>query len=120
MRELGLFGATIGQQWGGLGLSASTYARIVARIAEAWMAPTGIFNSHLIMAAAVERFGTPEQKAQFLPRFATGELRGGLAAETDGRIGRAVACGMRRRVRRRLAPGLVRTAGLSDVRIRHD
>jgi alkylation response protein AidB-like acyl-CoA dehydrogenase len=78
MKELGLFGATIGRQYGGLGLSASTYARLVTLIASAWMAPTGIFNSHLIMAACVERFGTDEQKMQFLPRFATGELRGGL------------------------------------------
>ena len=78
MQELGLFGATIGTEWGGLGLSASTYAKVVAVISEAWMAPTGIFNSHLIMAACVERFGTPEQQQRFLPRFATGELRGGL------------------------------------------
>ncbi len=79
MKELGLFGATIGPQYGGLGLSASTYARLVTLISSAWMAPTGIFNSHLIMAACVERFGTEEQKKHFLPRFATGELRGGLA-----------------------------------------
>jgi alkylation response protein AidB-like acyl-CoA dehydrogenase len=78
MKELGLFGATIGQEWGGLGLSASTYARLVTRISQAWMAPTGIFNSHLIMAACVERNGTEAQKAHFLPRFATGELRGGI------------------------------------------
>jgi len=78
MKELGLFGATISPEYGGLGLNASLYARIVARICEAWMAPTGIFNSHLIMAACVERFGTDEQKAKFLPRFATGELRGGI------------------------------------------
>jgi alkylation response protein AidB-like acyl-CoA dehydrogenase len=78
MKELGLFGATISRQYGGLGLSASTYARLVTLIASAWMAPTGIFNSHLIMAACVERFGTDAQKMQFLPRFATGELRGGL------------------------------------------
>jgi alkylation response protein AidB-like acyl-CoA dehydrogenase len=78
MKELGLFGATIGQQWGGLGLSASAYARIVTRISQAWMAPTGIFNSHLIMAACVERNGTEEQKRTWLPRFATGELRGGI------------------------------------------
>ncbi len=78
MQDLGLFGATIGTEWGGLGLSASTYAKLVAIISEAWMAPTGIFNSHLIMAACVERFGTIEQKQRFLPRFATGELRGGL------------------------------------------
>jgi len=78
MKELGLFGATIGQEWGGLGLSASAYARIVTRISQAWMAPSGIFNSHLIMAACVERNGTEEQKRTWLPRFATGELRGGI------------------------------------------
>jgi len=78
MKELGLFGATISPEYGGLGLSASTYAQIVARIAKAWMAPVGIFNSHLIMAACVQRGGTEVQKQRFLPRFATGELRGGL------------------------------------------
>ena len=78
MKELGLFGATIGREYGGLGLCASTYARVVTLISAAWMAPTGIFNSHLIMAACVERFGTEAQKKHFLPRFATGELRGGL------------------------------------------
>ena len=78
MKELGLFGATISQDYGGLGLTAGTYSKIVALIAEAWMAPTGIFNSHLIMASCVERFGTPVQKAHFLPLFARGELRGGL------------------------------------------
>jgi alkylation response protein AidB-like acyl-CoA dehydrogenase len=61
-----------------MGLAASTYARIVTTVARAWMAPVGIFNSHLIMAACVERHGTAQQKARFLPRFATGELRGGL------------------------------------------
>lgn len=79
MKELGLFGATIGQQYGGLGLSASTYARIVERIGAVWMSLAGIFNSHLIMAAITERFGTEQQKQSFLPRFASGELRGGLA-----------------------------------------
>jgi len=79
MTELGLFGATIGQEWGGLGLPATTYARIVARIAGYWMAPTGIFNSHLICAHAIEKFGTPAQKAKWLPKMAAGELRGGLA-----------------------------------------
>jgi len=78
MKELGLFGATISPQYGGLGLSASVYAQIVARVAKAWMAPVGIFNSHLIMAACVQRFGTEAQRRRFLPRFATGELRGGL------------------------------------------
>ncbi len=79
MVELGLFGATIGQEYGGLGLPATTYGKIVARIASYWMAPTGIFNSHLIMALAIEKFGTPAQKAKWLPRMARGEIRGGLA-----------------------------------------
>jgi len=79
MRDLGLFGATVGREWGGLGLPAQTYSRIVSRISEVWMSLTGIFNSHLMMAAAVERFGTDAQKSRFLPRFASGELRGGLA-----------------------------------------
>ncbi len=79
MKEFGLFGATIAQEYGGLGLPAATYAKIVTTISEVWMSLTGIFNSHLIMSAAVERFGTEEQKRRFLPRFATGELRGALA-----------------------------------------
>jgi alkylation response protein AidB-like acyl-CoA dehydrogenase len=78
MKELGLFGATISPKYGGLGLPASTYAKIVIKISSVWMAPTGIFNSHLIMAAAIERFGTEAQKQKFLPRMATGALRGGI------------------------------------------
>ena len=53
MKELGLFGATIGTEYGGLGLSAWTYAQIVIKVAGVWMAPSGIFNSHLIVAAAI-------------------------------------------------------------------
>jgi alkylation response protein AidB-like acyl-CoA dehydrogenase len=79
MVDMGLFGATIGQQYGGLGLPATTYAKIVAKVSSYWMALTGIFNSHLIMAMAVEKFGTLEQKAKWLPKFASGEVRGGLA-----------------------------------------
>lgn len=79
MAEMGLFGATIAREYGGLGLPATTYAKLVARIASCWMALTGIFNSHLIMAAVVERFGTAEQKSLWLPRLASGEIRGGLA-----------------------------------------
>ena len=79
MRELGLFGATISPDYGGLGLPAGTYAKIVTRISEVWMSLTGIFNSHLIMSAAVQRFGTEDQKNHYLPRFASGEIRGGIA-----------------------------------------
>jgi alkylation response protein AidB-like acyl-CoA dehydrogenase len=79
MKSLGLFGATIPVEYGGLGLSATVYAKIVEKIAEVWMSLSGIFNSHLIMAACVSRLGTPDQKAEWLPRFASGEIRGGLA-----------------------------------------
>jgi alkylation response protein AidB-like acyl-CoA dehydrogenase len=78
MKELGLFGATIGEAYGGLGLSAWTYAQIVIKVASVWMAPSGIFNSHLIMAAAIERNGTDAQKAAYLPRMASGEYRGSI------------------------------------------
>jgi alkylation response protein AidB-like acyl-CoA dehydrogenase len=96
MKEMGLFGATIGQEYGGLGLPATTYAKIVTRISSYWMAITGIVNSHLMLAAAVERFGTEEQKQKWLPQFATGEVRGGLAltepdAGTDLQAIRTVA-----------------------------
>jgi alkylation response protein AidB-like acyl-CoA dehydrogenase len=79
LKALGLFGATIAPEFGGLGLPAVTYARIVERMSAVWMSVPGFFNSHLIMAAAVERRGTEEQKRRYLPRFASGELRGGLA-----------------------------------------
>jgi alkylation response protein AidB-like acyl-CoA dehydrogenase len=79
MRELGLFGATISQQYGGLGLPATTYSKIVMRISREWMAITGIFNSHLMLALAIERYGTEAQKKDWLPRLASGEVRGGLA-----------------------------------------
>jgi len=78
MKELGLFGATIGEEYGGLGLSAWTYAQIVIKVASVWMAPSGIFNSHLIAASAIERNGTEAQKRKYLPKMASGEIRGSL------------------------------------------
>jgi len=78
MKEMGLFGCTIAAEYGGLGLSTSTYAKIIERMSAVWMSISGIVNSHLIMAMVVQRNGTDEQKAEFLPRFATGELRGGV------------------------------------------
>jgi alkylation response protein AidB-like acyl-CoA dehydrogenase len=96
MKELGLFGATIATEYGGLGLSASTYAKLVMAMSSVWMAPVGIFNSHLIMAACVQRHGTEEQKRRWLPKFASGELRGGIGltepnAGTDLQAIRTVA-----------------------------
>jgi alkylation response protein AidB-like acyl-CoA dehydrogenase len=79
MKELGLFGAVIPEAYGGLGLPPSTYAKVIERIARVWMSVSGIINSHLIMAHIVARMGTEEQKQHFLPKFAAGEVRGGLA-----------------------------------------
>ena len=79
MKELGLFGALIEEEYGGLNLSASLYSKIVTLISEEWMSLSGIFNSHLMMAIIVQKFGTPKQKEYWLPKFATGEIRGGLA-----------------------------------------
>ena len=79
MREFGLFAATIPEEYGGLGLGASAYVRIVETIARAWMSLTGVVNTHLMVAELVRRFGTDEQRASFLPRLAAAELRGGLA-----------------------------------------
>jgi len=79
MKELGLFGATISPEYGGLGLSAELYGRIVTRISEVWMSLTGIFNSHLMMALLTERYGSEALKNKYLPKFASGEIRGGLA-----------------------------------------
>jgi alkylation response protein AidB-like acyl-CoA dehydrogenase len=88
MCEMGLYGALIDPEYGGLGLSATTYVKIVSRISEEWMSLTGFFNSHLMMAIIVQKFGTEAQKQYWLPKFAAGELRGGLgltepAAGTD-------------------------------------
>ncbi|HBK05567.1 MAG TPA: acyl-CoA dehydrogenase [Acetobacteraceae bacterium] len=79
MKEMGLFGAVIPPEYGGMGLRAQTYARIIERISTVWMSVAGIINSHLIMATIVNKSGTEAQKRAFLPRFASGELRGGLA-----------------------------------------
>ena len=79
MKQLGLFGATIPAEYGGLGLSFSTYARIIEELSRGWMSLSGVINSHLIMAFIIANAGTAEQKSRFLPGMATGEKRGGLA-----------------------------------------
>jgi alkylation response protein AidB-like acyl-CoA dehydrogenase len=96
MAELGLFGALIHPDYGGLGLSATTYSKIVTTISEEWMSLTGIFNSHLMMALVVQKFGTDKQRDYWLPKFAAAELRGGIGltepdAGTDLQAIRTVA-----------------------------
>jgi alkylation response protein AidB-like acyl-CoA dehydrogenase len=79
MKELGLFGATIPETYGGLGLSFISYARIMAELSRGWMSLAGVINSHLIMAYIIANHGSEEQKQRFLPAMASGEKRGGLA-----------------------------------------
>jgi alkylation response protein AidB-like acyl-CoA dehydrogenase len=79
MREFGLFGATIPVEYGGMGLRAAEYAAVVELISTVWMSLTGVINSHLMMAELITRYGTPDQRDTWLPKLASGELRGGLA-----------------------------------------
>lgn len=79
MKELGFFGLTIPEEYGGFGVDYVTYALVIEEITRHWMSVAGVINSHLIMAYIVEKNGTEEQKRKFLPKFATGEWRGGLA-----------------------------------------
>ena len=78
MKELGLFGAIIPEEYGGLALDVSTYALTIEEICRGWMSLSGILNSHLIMAYLVTTHGTQAQKEHFLPLMATGEKRGGI------------------------------------------
>ncbi len=84
MKELGLFGATIPVEYGGIGLDYLTYAMVCEELARGWMSIPGLINSHLIMAYIVRTFGTEAQKKKWLPEFAAGTKRGGLAlSEAD-------------------------------------
>ncbi|HET6794459.1 MAG TPA: acyl-CoA dehydrogenase family protein [Acidimicrobiales bacterium] len=94
LRQMGLFGATIGTEHGGLGLDVSTYARVVEELAAGWMSLTGVLNTHLIAATLIRLHGTDEQRRRWLPAMATGELRGALSlSEPDaGSDTRALRC----------------------------
>jgi alkylation response protein AidB-like acyl-CoA dehydrogenase len=78
LKELGLFGATIATEWGGLGLDYSTYARIVEELSRGWMSLVGVLNTHLMFAYALQNFGTQAQKERWLPQMALGEQRAAL------------------------------------------
>ena len=79
MKEMGLFGLTIPEEYGGLGESLLTYALVVEQIARGWMSVSGVINTHFIVAYMLTQHGTPEQKAKYLPRMAEGEVRGSFS-----------------------------------------
>jgi alkylation response protein AidB-like acyl-CoA dehydrogenase len=79
MKEMGLFGLTIPEEYGGLGESLLTYALVVEQIARGWMSVSGVINTHFIVAHMIKQHGTPEQQRYFLPKMATGEVRGSFS-----------------------------------------
>src|SRR6266705_3634325 len=79
MKEMGLFGLTIPEEFGGLGESLLTYALVVEQIARGWMSISGVINTHFIVAYLIAQHGTDEQKQRLLPRMATGEVRGAFS-----------------------------------------
>jgi alkylation response protein AidB-like acyl-CoA dehydrogenase len=84
MREMGLFGLTIAEEYGGLGESLLTYALVVEELSRGWMSISGIVNTHFIVAYLVSQHGSAEQKASLLPRMATGDLRGAFSMSEPG------------------------------------
>jgi len=84
MKELGLFGLTIPEEYGGLGESLLTYALVVEEIARGWMSVSGIVNTHFIVAYMLMQHGTEEQKQYYLPKMATGEVRGAFSMSEPG------------------------------------
>ena len=84
LKELGVFGLMIPEEYGGLGASLLTYALVVEEIARGWMSVSGVINTHFIVAYMVMQHGTQEQKDYYLPRMATGEVRGAFSMSEPG------------------------------------
>jgi alkylation response protein AidB-like acyl-CoA dehydrogenase len=98
MKEMGLFGLTIPEEYGGLGESLLTYALVVEQIARGWMSVSGVINTHFIVAHMLTQHGTDEQKRRYLPEMAAGEVRGSFSmSEPD--LGSDVAAIKTRAVR---------------------
>jgi alkylation response protein AidB-like acyl-CoA dehydrogenase len=84
MKELGLFGVTIPEEYGGMGLDLTTYAMIVEELSRGWISISGIVNTHFIGSYLLMKFGTDEQRETFLPKMATGEIRAAFSLSEPG------------------------------------
>ena len=84
LKELGIFGLTIPEEYDGLGESLLTYALCVEEIARGWMSVSGVINTHFIVAYMLMQHGTEEQKQKYLPKMATGEVRGAFSMSEPG------------------------------------
>lgn len=104
LKELGLFGLMIPEEYGGLGESLLTYALCVEEIARGWMSVSGIINTHFIVAYMLKQHGTQEQKDTFLPRMALGEVRGAFSMSEPAGLGRLGDQLQGRQGRRRVRP----------------
>jgi alkylation response protein AidB-like acyl-CoA dehydrogenase len=84
MREMGLFGLTVPEEFGGAGMDLMTYALVVAELSRGWMSLSGVINTHFMGVYLLTKHGTDEQKQRWLPRMATGELRAALSMSEPG------------------------------------
>jgi len=84
MKELGLFGVTLPEEYGGMGLDLTTYAMIVEELSRGWISISGIVNTHFIGSYLLMKFGSDEQKQKFLPKMATGEIRAAFSLSEPG------------------------------------
>jgi alkylation response protein AidB-like acyl-CoA dehydrogenase len=84
MAAMGLFGITVPEEYGGLGLDYTTYAMVFEELAKGWLSITGPIGTHSILSYAINKYGTPEQRRRWLPGLASGELRAGLALTEPG------------------------------------
>ena len=84
LKELGVFGLMIPEEYGGLGQSLLTYALVVEEIARGWMSVSGVINTHFIVSHMVLHHGTEEQKQHYLPKMATGDIRGAFSMSEPG------------------------------------
>ena len=102
MKELGLFGVTIPEDYGGMGLDLTTYAMIVEELSRGWISISGVVNTHFIGSYLLMKFGTDEQKDYFLPKMATGEIRAAFSlSEPEVGLRRPGHQGRREEARRR-------------------
>src|SRR5207249_2712871 len=90
MKDIGLFGCLVPEEYGGLDLDGLTYARIIEELSAGWMSLSGVLNTHMMCCLLLRKFGTDEQRKRLLPRLATGEIRGALSlSEPDAGSGTA-------------------------------
>lgn len=94
LKEMGLFGLTVPEKFGGAGMDLMTYSLVVVELARGWMSLSGVLNTHFMACYLIDKFGTDDQKQRFLPRLATGEIRASLSMSEAGAGSdvQAIAC----------------------------